>query len=94
VSQSRHLRKLGNEFLVGGLVIAAISLAVIVYDQAVYGGTDAVVATCVLFLWLGGLVALAGFGFRVAARAKLRSERSRLSPQWRQQPAKKSRSRR
>jgi hypothetical protein len=85
---------LGNEFLVGGLVIAAISLAVIVYDQAVYGGTDAVVATCVLFLWLGGLVALAGFGFRVAAWAKLRSERSRFSPEWRQQPAKKTRSRR
>jgi len=83
---------LGNEFLVGGLVIAVISLAVIVYDEAVYGGTDAVVATCVLFLWLGGLVALAGFGFRVAAWATLRSERSRLSPQ--RQSAKKTRSRR
>lgn len=94
VSGSRHLRKLGSEFLVGGLVIAAIALAVIVFDETVNGGTDAIVATSIIFLALGGLLVGIGLVFRVVARARSRSQRSPFSPEWRPPPVKRARSRR
>jgi hypothetical protein len=88
------LRKVGNEFLVGGLVLAAVSLAVIVYDQAVYRGTEVVVATCVLFLGLGGLLVVIGLVLRAVAHARSRSQRSPFSPEWRPPPVTRTRSRR
>jgi hypothetical protein len=91
---SQHLRKVGNEFLIGGLVMGAVSLAIIVYDRAVYGGTDVVFATCVLFLGLGGLLAVIGLVIRAVARARSRSQRSPFSPDWRPPPVTRTRSRR
>jgi len=91
---SQHLRKVGNEFLVGGLVMGVVSLAIIVYDKAVYRGTDVVFATCILFLGLGGLLAVIGLVLRVVARAQSRSQRSPFSPEWRPPPVTRTRSRR
>jgi uncharacterized membrane protein YidH (DUF202 family) len=93
VSVRQHLRRVGNGFLVGGLGIVALSLAVMVYDEMATRGTDAVVATCVLFLWVGGIGAGIGLLLRIVARAR-RSQLSPFSPGWRPPPVTRSRPRR
>jgi hypothetical protein len=95
VSGWQHLRKVGTEFIVGGLVVAAVSLAVLVYDESANRGTDVVVATCVLFLWIGGIAICGGLVLRAVVRAKTtRPQRSPFSPGWTPPPVIRARSRR
>ena len=90
----QSLRKVGNEFLIGGLVIVAASLLVIHLDQLASGGRDSVVATCVLFLWAGAIAVGLGLVLRSAGRARGRSSPSPFSRQWRPPPVVRARTRR
>jgi hypothetical protein len=94
MSRLRLLRKVGNEFLVGGLAIAAASLIAIHLDRLATGGRDSVVATCVLFLWAGAIAIGLGLVLRSIGRATARSRVSPFSAGWRPPPVVRARSRR
>lgn len=88
------MRKVGNEFLVGGLVLVAVSLIVIHLDELANGGQDSVVATCILFLWAGAIAVGLGLVLRSIGRVRRRSALSPFSPRWRPPPVVRARSRR
>ena len=94
VSGWQHLRRVGNEFLIGGLLVMGLAVAVILYDETVNRGTEIVIATCMLFLWVGGIAAGIGLLLRALARSRRRSQRSPFSPGWRPPPVTRARSRR
>jgi len=84
--QRSELQQIGRRVLAGGLIVAAITLLVVIVDQVVTGGTSAIRATCVLFLWTGGSAIAIGMILR------LMSGGPRLSrPMPRPRPRRRSR---
>lgn len=64
--QRGELQQIGRKFVVGGLLVIAFTLLVIVADEVLGGGgSDAVRATCVLFLWAGGVAIALGIVLRI-----------------------------
>jgi NADH:ubiquinone oxidoreductase subunit K len=51
--------------MAGGLLVTAVTLSIIVVDQVVNGGSGAIRATCVLFLWSGGAAIALGMVLRI-----------------------------
>ncbi|HEY6628172.1 MAG TPA: hypothetical protein VI193_04240 [Acidimicrobiia bacterium] len=63
--QRGELQQIGKRFVVGGLLVTAITLLVIVADEVSSGGNAAIRATCVLFLWVGGVTITLGMILRI-----------------------------
>ena len=56
--------------MVGGLLVTAITLLVIMADEVASGGSDAIRATCVLFLWVGGVTIAFGMILRIVGSTR------------------------
>lgn len=67
-----------------GLLVVAGALAVLAVAGWGRGSGDALVATCVLVIWAGGIATLAGLVMRFLGRAP--NPASPLSPQWTSSP--------
>lgn len=87
--QRNELQQIGRRVLISGLIVAAVTLSVITFDQVITGGTPAIRATCVLFLWTGGATIVIGMILRIIGAGSRRSRplprprpqrRSRRSP--------------
>jgi hypothetical protein len=63
--QRGELQQIGRKFVVGGLLVTALTLLIIVFDEVANGGNDAIRATCVLFLWAGGFAIVLGAVLRI-----------------------------
>jgi hypothetical protein len=82
--QRNELQQIGRRVLAGGLSLAAFTLLVIIIDQLVTGGTAAIRATCVLFLWTGGSAIAIGMILRIVGGGARRSRpKPRVRPQRR-----------
>jgi hypothetical protein len=82
--QRSELQQIGRRVLAGGLIVAALTLSVVIIDQVVTGGTPAIRATCVLFLWTGGAAIAIGMILRiVGAGPRLSRPMPRPRPQRR-----------
>ncbi|MEX1124303.1 MAG: hypothetical protein WEE53_01435 [Acidimicrobiia bacterium] len=60
-----ELHQMGSRVLAGGLIVAAVTLSVMLVDQVVTGGTQSIMATCVLFLWACGSAVVIGIILRM-----------------------------
>ena len=68
--QRGELQQIGRSFVVGGLLVTAITLLAVVADEVASGGNDAIRATCILFLWVGGVTIVLGMILRIVGSTR------------------------
>jgi hypothetical protein len=68
--QRGELQQIGRRFVIGGLLVTAITLLIIVADEVASGGNQATRATCVLFLWAGVVTITLGMILRIVGSGR------------------------
>jgi len=81
--QRNELQQIGQRVLAGGLIVVALTLSVFIIDQLAAGGTPAIRATCVLFLWTGGSAIAIGMILRIVGGARKSRPKPQVRPQRR-----------